>query len=43
MERRNSGKAASRRKRRYSGLVRYRVVSGWGEEMVGWSQEHQQL
>jgi hypothetical protein len=32
MERRNSGKAAVRSKRRYSGLVvRYRVVSGWRE------------
>jgi hypothetical protein len=30
MERRNSGKASSRSKRRYSGLVvRYRVVRGW--------------
>lgn len=30
MERRNSGKAFCRSKRRYTGLlVRYRVVSGW--------------
>ena len=30
MERRNSGKAACRSKRRYTGLLlRYRVVSGW--------------
>lgn len=36
MYRRNSGKAACRSKRRYTGLlVRYRVVSGWRRGEVG--------